>query len=119
MRALFCSAATALPRSFAPCFDDADCMLLARPFRSASPSVVQGNLFIDNSDINLIFGSGSDSLVSDNIIFEMQNGAFGGVMFDNFNGHTDGNFVGMEFHSNQIECNGRCDFGLELGPHPW
>jgi len=85
----------------------------------ASPTVVQGNLFIDNSDINLIFGSGSDSAVSDNIIFEMQNGAFGGVMFDNFNGNTDGNFVGMEFHNNIIDCNGQCDFGLELGPHPW
>ena len=85
----------------------------------ASPTIVQGNLFIDNSDINLIFGSGSDSEVSGNTIFEMQNGAFGGVMFDNFNGSTDGDFVGMEYHHNVIDCNGQCDFGLEIGPHPW
>jgi hypothetical protein len=85
----------------------------------ASPAVVQNNLFIDNSDINLILGSGSDSDVSGNVIFELQNGAFGGVMFDNFNGNTDGNFIGMNFHNNVIDCNGRCDFGLELGPHPW
>ena len=85
----------------------------------ASPAVVQRSMFIDNSDINLILGSGSNSDVSDNIIFEMQNGAFGGVMFDNFNGSTDGSFIGMEFHNNVINCNGKCDFGLELGPHPW
>ena len=85
----------------------------------ASPAVVQNNLFIDNSDINLILGSGSDSDVSGNVVFELQNGAFGGVMFDNFNGNTDGNFQGMQFHNNVIDCNGRCDFGLELGPHPW
>ena len=85
----------------------------------ASPAVVTDNLFIDNSDINLIFGSGTDSEVSGNTIFEMQNGAFGGVMFDNFNGNTDGDFIGMQFHNNDIECNGRCDFGLEVGPHPW
>jgi hypothetical protein len=85
----------------------------------ASPAVVTDNLFIDNSDINLIFGSGTDSEVSGNTIFEMQNGAFGGVMFDNFNGNTDGDFIGMQFHNNDIDCNGRCDFGLEVGPHPW
>lgn len=85
----------------------------------ASPAVVQSNLFVDNSDINLILGSGTDSDVSDNVVFELQNGAFGGVMFDNFNGHTDGNFQGMQFHNNVINCNGRCDFGLQLGPHPW
>ena len=56
----------------------------------ASPAVVQNNLFIDNSDINLILGSGTDSDVSGNRVFELQNGAFGGVMFDNFNGNTDG-----------------------------
>lgn len=85
----------------------------------ASPAVVQGNTFIDNSDINLIFGSGSGSDVSGNVVIELQNAAFGGVMFDNFNGNTDGNFVGMEFFNNSINCNGRCDFGLEIGPHPW
>jgi hypothetical protein len=85
----------------------------------ASPTVVRGNVFIDNSDINLILGSGADSVVSDNVVIELQNGAFGGIMLDNFNGSSDGNFVGMEFHNNSIQCNGRCDFGLELGPHPW
>jgi hypothetical protein len=85
----------------------------------ASPTVVQDNIFIDNSDISLIFGSGRGSEVSGNLVFEMQNGAFGGVMFDNFNGHTDGDFLGMQFHNNNIVCNGRCDFGLEIGPHPW
>lgn len=40
-------------------------------------------------------------------------------MLDNFNGGMPGNYIGLEMFNNSIECNLLCDYGIELGPHPW
>jgi hypothetical protein len=40
-------------------------------------------------------------------------------MLDNFNGHAPGDFEGAQVIENTIACNGRCDYGIQVGPHPW
>jgi len=79
-----------------------------------------GCQFIDNSDIHLIIGSGRNAQIYGNV-FAMQSAhAFGGFMMDNFNSTTDGNFNGLVFYQNTINCGAfQCSFGIEIGPHPW
>ncbi len=40
-------------------------------------------------------------------------------MLDNFGGAEDGNFVGAQVVKNTVTCNGRCHYGIMLGPHCW
>lgn len=80
-----------------------------------------GNIFIGNSDIDLIFGSGKGNMVVNNrFIHDSNRPIFGALMLDNFNGGTSGDFSGLILDSNSIDCgSGNCCFGIELGPHPW
>ncbi len=41
-----------------------------------------------------------------------------GIMLDNFNGGTSGNFSGMVVTQNNVQCSSRCHYGIEVGPHP-
>jgi hypothetical protein len=86
---------------------------------SAPGASVSGTLFLDNSDVNFIIGGGPNAQVTGNRVVLRQNQAFAGMMMDNFNGATSGDFTGAVVSSNSIECNGRCHYGLEVGPHPW
>jgi len=86
---------------------------------SAPQATVKNNHFIDNSDVNLILGSGAGATISGNIV-QMKNGyAFAGIMLDNFNDGTDGEFGGAVCTSNQVHCDAKCHFGIQLGPKPW
>jgi hypothetical protein len=83
-------------------------------------ATVEGNVFADNSDINIIVAGASGGLFRRNSVRMVNNGAFGGMMADNFN--TSGppsDYAGAAFRENLVDCGGRCHFGIELGGHPW
>jgi hypothetical protein len=83
-------------------------------------ATVRGCRFIDNSDIGFIFGGGTNALVEDNLVQQFAQRAFAGMMLDNFNGGTSGDFTNTVVRRNRIDCGAlNCDYGIELGPHPW
>lgn len=82
---------------------------------------VLNNLFVDNSDIALILGGGRNAMVMNNAIRQVTQLAFGGLMLDNFNGTSSGDFTGAIVTGNSIDCGASrlCDLGINLGPHAW
>jgi len=80
---------------------------------------VVANYFSDNSDVDLILGSNRGGVVQQNTIVHGHQDSFAGLMLDNFNGTTPGDFEGAQVTNNSITCNNRCDYGIQLGPHPW
>lgn len=81
-------------------------------------ALITNNLFAENSDISLIIGGGQKAKVENNLIRQQQMNAFAGFMMDNFNGTTSGDFTGAVISGNTVICD-RCNFGMNLGPHPW
>lgn len=80
---------------------------------------VISNYFADNSDVDLILGSNHGGLVRHNTITHGRQDSFAGLMLDNFNDSAPGDFEQAQVIENTITCNGRCDYGIEVGPHPW
>ena len=86
----------------------------------ANNSTVSNNLMRDNTDVDLILGGGSHTGVTGNRIEHVNEAAFAGLMLDNFNGGTSGDFVGADVSGNTVACGAQlCDFGINLGPHAW
>lgn len=88
---------------------------------AANRATISGNTFVDNSDVALILGGGTNAMVSGNSITQPGQVVFAGLMLDNFNGGTTGNFTGAQVINNTIDCSAarNCHFGINLGPHPW
>lgn len=84
-------------------------------------ATITGNTFIDNSDVALILGGGRGATVQNNVISQPGQVVFAGLMLDNFNGTTSGDFTGAVISGNTIDCSAarNCHFGIQLGPHPW
>ncbi len=84
-------------------------------------ATIVDNVFVDNSDVALIVGGGRRALVQNNSISQPGQVVFAGLMLDNFNGTTSGDFTGALVTGNTIDCSAarNCHFGIELGPHPW
>ena len=82
---------------------------------------VTDNLLVDNSDVALILGGARNGYVARNTIQQVTQLAFAGLMLDNFNGGTHGDFSGATVTQNTISCGAQrwCHFGINLGPHPW
>ena len=80
---------------------------------------VISNYFADNSDVDLILGSNHGGEVRQNTIIHGHQDSFAGLMLDNFNASTPGDFEQAQVTENTITCNNRCDYGIQLGPHPW
>ncbi len=81
---------------------------------------VTDSRFVDNSDVDLIFGGGTAATVSGNQIAHFVQASFAGLMLDNFNDSTSGDFTGTVVSGNTIDCGPLlCDFAVELGPHAW
>jgi hypothetical protein len=80
---------------------------------------VVSNYFADNSDVDLILGANRGGLVRQNTVVHGRQDSFAGVMLDNFNDTAPGDFVDAQVVENTIACNGRCDYGIQIGPHPW
>jgi len=45
--------------------------------------------------------------------------AFAGIMMDNFNGATSGDFSNFVLQNNVVDCANRCHYGIEVGPRAW
>ena len=87
---------------------------------SSNGAVVRGNRFVDNSDIDFISGGATNGVFDSNRVLHVLQASFGGLMLDNFNGGTSGDFSGAIVKGNTINCGAQlCDFGIELGPHAW
>lgn len=84
-------------------------------------ATVTDNLLVDNSDVGLILGGGRNAFVARNTIQQATQVAFAGLMLDNFNGGTHGDFTGTTVTQNTVSCGTQrwCHFGINLGPHPW
>ncbi|HEX7184020.1 MAG TPA: NBR1-Ig-like domain-containing protein [Thermoanaerobaculia bacterium] len=82
---------------------------------------VTNNTIVDSSDIGLILGGGRNAYVANNSISQPGQVVFAGLMLDNFNGSTHGDFTGAIVTQNTISCGAvrNCHFGINLGPHPW
>ncbi len=84
-------------------------------------ATIVDNVFVDNSDVALIVGGGCGAVVQNNSISQPGQVVFAGLMLDNFNGTTSGDFTGALVTGNNIDCSAarNCHFGIQLGPHPW
>ena len=80
---------------------------------------ITNNNFINNSDVGLVFGGGTNTLIAHNT-FTQTSRVFAALSMDNFNNSTSGDFSGSVYRDNTINCNGfHCDFGINLGPGAW
>ncbi len=86
----------------------------------ADGAKISDNVFRDNSDVDLILGSGRFATVTANTVMHAAQASFAGLMLDNFNGGTSGDFTGAVVSGNSVDCGAQlCDFAVELGPHAW
>ena len=85
---------------------------------------IVGNMFRDNTDVQLIFGGCVACEVRANR-FEhggsAAGGAFAELMLHAWPGAKTGDFTGTVVHGNNINCGPlhRCGFGIMLGAAPW
>ncbi|WP_375770173.1 NBR1-Ig-like domain-containing protein [Archangium gephyra] len=84
-------------------------------------ATVTSNTLVDNSDVALILGGGRNAYVAYNSIHQPGQVTFAGLMLDNFNGATHGDFAGAVVTQNTVDCGTayNCHFGINLGPHAW
>jgi hypothetical protein len=82
-------------------------------------AVVDGSMFIDNSDVGFISGGGVNASFTNNYAAQITQTSFAAMMLDNFNSAALGNFTGASLKNNTVLCPAGCHFGIELGPHPW
>jgi len=83
------------------------------------------NEFVDNTDVDFIFGGCQSCIIQDNTIWHTS--AFAGSSFAALmlhawpNAATSGNFTGSHTVGNVVDCgpSHRCGFGLYLGPDAW
>ena len=85
----------------------------------SNSGVVDSCTFVDNSDVDLISGGGTNAKYTNNVVEQLQQQAFAGIMLDNFNSSSLGDHTGAVVTSNLVSCPVACHFGIELGPHPW
>lgn len=86
---------------------------------SGANAVVTGCLFQDNSDINFIIADAHGAVIESNVFRMVANGAFGGIMLDNFDQPALSNHSGAVVNNNSIDGGNRIHYGIELGPRPW
>lgn len=86
-------------------------------------AVVTGNRFIDNTDVQLVFGGCRDCRITGNRF--RHSGARTGAAFAELMIHawptTNGDYAGTIVSGNDVDCGPRrrCGYGLMLGARPW
>ncbi len=85
--------------------------------------VVRGNLFRDNTDVQMVFGGCRNCTVADNTLEETDApgaGAFAGLLVHAWPA-TSGDYMGTVITGNHIDCGParRCGFGLGVGGRAW
>lgn len=90
-----------------------------------SQSKVLNNTFIDNTDVDLIFGACADCEIQNNKIIHgdsFATSSFAGLMIQAWpSGGTSGNYTHSDISGNSINCSAgkRCGFGLYVGASAW
>jgi hypothetical protein len=88
-------------------------------------STFVANEFVDNTDVDFIFGGCQACIVQDNTVFHtaaFAGGSFAALMIHAWpGGATSGNFTGTDTSRNAVDCGSskRCGFGLYIGPDAW
>ena len=85
----------------------------------SNSGVVDACTFVDNSDVDLISGGGTNAKYTNNTVEQLQQSSFAGIMLDNFDSSALGDHTGAAVTNNLVACPAACHFGIELGPHPW
>ena len=85
--------------------------------------VIRGNVFRDNTDVQLVLGGCRDCLVADNrieITDAPDAGAFAGLLVHAWP-MTSGDYTGSTITRNTIDCGAarRCGFGIGVGGRAW
>lgn len=80
--------------------------------------LITNNLFQDSTDVSLVFGGGTNTLIQKNV-FKQTVPVFAAFAMDNFNNTQSGDFRLSAFVANTIDCGLFCDFGVNIGPHAW
>jgi hypothetical protein len=86
-------------------------------------ALVSGNLFIDNTDVQLILGGCINCRIEKNRF--RHGGSFGGGAFAELMIHgwpsTSGDYRGTVVAGNDVDCGRlrRCGFGIMIGSSPW
>jgi hypothetical protein len=89
----------------------------------ARDAIVRHNKFIDNTDVQLIFGGCLNCRIEQNQF--RHSGSFSGASFAEIMLHTfpgkSGNFQGTVVDANDVDCgpNRRCGYGIMIGASPW
>ncbi len=89
-----------------------------------------GNHFIDNTDIDLIFGGCTNCQISNNEIHHTDSfagGSYAAIMLQAWpkssdgSGGTPGNYLNSDISHNTIDCGTkqRCGFGIYIGQQAW
>jgi len=86
-------------------------------------ATVSGNTFIDNTDVQLIFGGCQNcSVVSNRLRHSgrFSGASFAGLMLQSWPS-TSGDFTGTVVRSNDVDCGShrRCGYGIMIGSTPW
>ncbi len=91
----------------------------------AASSVFRGNLIVDSTDVDLIFGGCQSCEITGNTIIHTGSyaaSAFAAIVVHAWpNGGTSGNYTGSEFSGNLVDCGGNrgCGFGITIGAGTW
>lgn len=91
---------------------------------SAQNFIVENNNFIDNTDVQLIFGSCVNCRITDNDFTHSgkeDGGSFAEIMLQAWPRATSGNYTDTQVSGNKIDCGAmlRCGFGIMIGSTPW
>lgn len=89
----------------------------------SADSIVRRNVFVDNTDVQLIFGGCQRCKIQDNVFFHtgrFSGASFAEIMLQAFPS-TTGNYVGTVVSGNKIDCRRKhlCGYGIMIGANPW
>ncbi len=86
----------------------------------ATDVVISGNVFRDNTDVQIVLGGCLRCTVADNTILSRDAAAFAGLLVHAWPS-TSGDYAGTRITGNRIDCGAarRCGFGLGVGGAAW
>lgn len=87
-------------------------------------SRIVSNLFIDNTDVDLIFGACESCIIQSNEVRHsnsFNSSSFAGIMIHSWPNGSSGNYNGADISRNVVNCSEghRCGIGIYLGQSAW
>lgn len=88
-----------------------------------SNSFIEYNGFYNNSDVSLILGGGSNTIIRGNVFLQTTQRIFAAFMLTNWTWNRSpmqwADFRGLSFENNSMSCQAFCDIGVQIGVLPW